>query len=59
VKCEILGLKKNFQRTCFEYFFSKACQYATNDEKVCMDLKYVFFKNSRKFIEMHHLENEM
>ncbi len=44
MKCEILGLKRNFQKTCFEYVFSKACQYATNDEKIYKDLKYVFMK---------------
>jgi hypothetical protein len=44
MKCEILGLKRNFQRTCFEYVFSKAYQYCTNDEKVYRDLKYVFIK---------------
>jgi hypothetical protein len=30
-------------------FFSKACQYATIDEKVCKNLKYV----SIKFAQVH------
>ncbi len=46
IHCEMwnFGLEKNFQKTCFEYFFSKACQYATNYEKVCREFKYVFIK---------------
>jgi hypothetical protein len=30
--------------TCFGHVFSKACQYAINDEKVCKYFKYVFIK---------------
>jgi hypothetical protein len=44
VKCEILGLEENFLGTCFGHIFSKACQYATIDDKVCQNLKYVFIK---------------
>ncbi len=44
VKCEVLGLEENFQGTCFEHVFSKACQYANNNEKVCKGLKYVSIK---------------
>ncbi len=44
VKCEVLGLEGNFQGTCLEHVFSKACQYATNNEKVCRGLKYVSIK---------------
>jgi len=44
VKCENLGLEENFQGTCFGDTFSKACQYATIDDKVCKNLKYVFIK---------------
>jgi len=35
VKCETLGLEKNFQRTYFGHVFSKVCQYATIDNKLC------------------------
>jgi hypothetical protein len=41
MKCEGLGLEESFQGTCFGHVFSKAYQYATNDEKVCMGLKYI------------------
>jgi hypothetical protein len=41
VKFEILGLKQSFQQTCFGHVFSKTCQYATIDDKVCKNLKYV------------------
>jgi hypothetical protein len=42
VKCETLGLEKSFQGTYFGHVFSKACQYATTDDKVCINLKYVY-----------------
>ncbi len=35
VECETLGLEKNFQGTYFGHAFSKACQYATTNDKVC------------------------
>jgi hypothetical protein len=41
MKCEALGLEESFQGTCFGHVFSKAYQYATNDEKNCMGLKYI------------------
>jgi hypothetical protein len=44
VSCDVLGLEKSFQGTCFSYAFSKACQYATIDEKICKDLQYVSIK---------------
>jgi hypothetical protein len=45
VKCEILSLEENFQRTYFGHVFSKVCQYATTDNKVCKNLKYVSIKS--------------
>ncbi len=36
--------KNVFQGTCFNHAFSKACQYATKDEKVCKGLKFLFVK---------------
>jgi hypothetical protein len=44
VNCEVLSVKENFDRTCFGNAFSKACQYATMDEKVLKCLKYVSIK---------------
>jgi len=44
IKCETLGLEKNFQGTCFDHIFPKACQYATTDDKVYKSLKYVSIK---------------
>jgi hypothetical protein len=46
VKCEALGLKENFQETCFEHDFFKAWQYATSDEKTCKGLKCAFMKST-------------
>jgi hypothetical protein len=44
VKCETLGLEESFQGTCFGHVFSKAYQYATNDEIFCIGLKYICIK---------------
>jgi hypothetical protein len=41
---EVLGLEENFKGIYFGHAFSKACQYATMDEKVYKTLKYVFVK---------------
>jgi hypothetical protein len=44
VKCETLGLEKKIQGTCFGHVFSRTCQYATTNDKVCENLKYVSIK---------------
>jgi hypothetical protein len=44
VKCETLGLEGSFQGTFFGYAFSKACQYGTNDKKICKGFKHVSYK---------------
>jgi hypothetical protein len=44
MKCEALGLEESFQGTCFGHVFSKAYQYATNDENFCIGLKYICIK---------------
>lgn len=36
-----LGLEKYFQGNCFGHTFSKACKYATTNEKVNKSFKYV------------------
>ncbi len=42
--CETLGLQESFNGICFGHAFSKACQYATIDEKVCRNIRYVSIK---------------
>jgi hypothetical protein len=51
VKCETLGLENNFQRTCFGHVFSKACQHATIDDKICKNLKYVSIKSNQSDLQ--------
>ncbi len=46
VKCETLSLKESFQGTCFGHVFSKMCQYATTNDKICKNLKYVSIKST-------------
>jgi hypothetical protein len=38
VKCQVIDSNENFQGTCFGHVFSKACQYAITNEKVCKNL---------------------
>ncbi len=35
IGCDMLGLEESFQGIYFGHEFSKACQYATIEEKVC------------------------
>jgi hypothetical protein len=46
VKCEVFGLGESFQGTCFGHVFSMTCQYATTNEKVCKNLKFVLIKST-------------
>jgi hypothetical protein len=50
VNCESLGLKENFQGTCFAHAFSKACQYGIAEEFFCRNLKYVFIKSTQTYL---------
>jgi len=47
VSCDMLGLEESLQGTCFGHAFSKACQYATIEEKVYKDLQYVSIKSAQ------------
>ncbi len=44
ISCDMLGLEEVFQGIYFGHAFSKACQYATTEEKICKDLRYVLIK---------------
>ncbi len=44
ISCETLSLQESFNGTCFGHVFSKACQYAIIDEKMCINLMYVSIK---------------
>jgi hypothetical protein len=44
VSCDVLGLQKRFQGTCFGHAFVKVCQYPTIYKKVCKYLQYVSIK---------------
>jgi hypothetical protein len=46
VNWESLGIEESFQGS-FEYAFSKACQYGTNEEKIWIFLKYVSIKSAQ------------
>jgi hypothetical protein len=46
ISCDILGLEESYQSICFGHAFSKACQYATINEKVCKNYTYVSIKTT-------------
>jgi len=47
----VLDLEENFQGTCFSHAFSKTCQYAKTNEKVCKGLQYVSIKVAQKDLQ--------
>jgi uncharacterized protein with NAD-binding domain and iron-sulfur cluster len=44
VDYEVFGMEENFQGTCFGHAFFKACQYGTNKEFFCKNLKHISIK---------------
>jgi len=42
LKCKVFGLDDSFQGTCFGHVFSRTCQYATTNKKVCKNLKFAY-----------------
>jgi len=44
---EILNLLQIYEDTCFGHVLFKACQYATNDDKVFMGLRQVSVKDAQ------------
>jgi hypothetical protein len=56
VKCEIFGLDKKFQGSCFDHAFSKACQYVIINKKKLQESQ-VYFNQIYlvKFAEMYNL----
>jgi len=46
VKCEPLSLGESFQVTYFDNVLKKVYQYATTNEKVCKNLRFVSIKST-------------
>ncbi len=51
ISCDVLGLTKSFQGRYFGHAFSKACQYASIDEKVYTPLKYISIKTAQSDLQ--------
>jgi hypothetical protein len=51
VNCNVLGLKKSFQETCFDYAFSKVCPYATINEIFYKGLRYLSIKATQRDLQ--------
>jgi hypothetical protein len=47
VNCEVLGMEESFQGICFGHAFSKACQYRTDEDFFCKNLKYISIISSQ------------
>lgn len=52
VSCSPLELTFVFEGTCFGHVMSKACQYATNDAKVCICLREVSVKEAHVVLQI-------
>jgi hypothetical protein len=46
INYEPLKILRVYEGTCFGHVMSKACQYATNDDKISIGLKNVSVKES-------------
>ena len=51
VGCDELGLAAPFEGSCFGHAMSKACQYATADDKVCDNLTPISVKATQSTIQ--------
>ena len=56
VSCDVLGQTMPFEGACFGHAMSKACQYATVDDKVSESLEPVSIKAAQASIQsLHHM----
>jgi len=51
VDYELLNLQRVYEGTCFGCMLFKACQYATNDDKVSMGLSQVSVKDAQTCLQ--------
>ena len=47
VSCDVLDIKQPYVGVCFGHVMSKACQYATDDDKVCREMKELSLKSAQ------------
>jgi hypothetical protein len=50
---QLFFLDESFQGTCFSHVFSKACQYAITNEKVCRNFRFVSIKPTQLNLYKH------
>jgi hypothetical protein len=51
MNCGELGIQTPFEGVCFDHAFSKACQYATSNEKVNYGLQPMKIKATQSSIQ--------
>lgn len=51
ISCDVLGLQDPYASVCFGHVMSKAAQYATTEDKVCMKMKEVSLKDAQAALQ--------
>jgi hypothetical protein len=51
ISCDVLGLQDPYAGVCFGHVMSKAAQYATTEDKVCMKMKEVSLKDTQAALQ--------
>jgi hypothetical protein len=51
VKCEVLDLNKSFQGVFLGNVFSKTCQHANTNKKICKNFKFVSIKYAQSNLQ--------
>jgi hypothetical protein len=51
ISCDVLGLEESFQGIFFGHAFLKTCRYATTNEILCKDLRYVSIKTAQRDLQ--------
>jgi hypothetical protein len=47
ISCTAIGLKQPYSGVCFGHMMSKACHYATTEDKDCLKMKEVSLKDAQ------------
>ena len=50
--CDVLDIDQPYARACFGHVMSKACQYATDDEKVCREMIELSLSSAQSALQL-------
>ena len=51
VSCDVLDIKQPYAGACFGHVMSKACQYATDDDKVCREMTELSLRSAQTALQ--------